>query len=183
MKKELKYFSWKWVAYGFAYAWMVTTILNLDMPAEMRLEPFLEEWSIPWIMAAYSIATTANCVPLSAILVLTFSAYPWAENKKLTINKIVVTILAMLLTIMGMALLLFVLTELLIGVSYWIFPAFIFALVLCIQFALVFSTMLTVILHELINIIKKLFVAFAHNLQNLSMALVCNTRLAIAQDD
>jgi len=159
MKDKLENFSWKWVTFGFAYAMIIMSILDIGLPTELANGKPMHDW----IQSAHGIFTAGwgYFTVITTISVFSFGAFPWAISKKPL--GILVSTLSAVLTIVLMIVLGSVLGAVL-GSVLGAVPGFMLGFMLWV--------VLSVLLQNLGAGAKKTFHALAHN-----------TRLAIAQDD
>lgn len=138
----MKYFSWKWVAFGLAYSLLVMSILNMGMPAEVNSKLVPAEW----LRIIYDILTAGwgNLTVITMISVLAFSTFPCARAQEKKISLLAsMLVVAVPATTLGLVLA-FVL----------MMPVPVLAFVLAFVLALVLMPVLGVLYHATKNTTK-----------------------------
>lgn len=162
----MKYFSWKWVAFGLVYAMVVMSILNIGLPAEIDGKPVPE-----FVRTAYTILIYGwgNFTIITAISVLGFATFPWAKNdNEANLMRVIPMVITM--AAVPMATLAFVL-------------AFVLASVLASVLGVMLGIMLGVVLaFVLIPVLKAVLGTLPHTTKNIIRNAKC-IRITFVKND
>ncbi len=173
----MKYFSWKWVAFGLGYSLLIMSILNMGLPAEVDGKPVQE-----WVQTAYIILTAGwgNFTVITAVSILAFSTIPWAETKSKPkeFNGLAIGIILLMLVPGGI--LTIVLTRILVDMLA-LGPTLVLGVVLTLALASILAGFLTIVVLGFVLVV--LIEVFLTTTTSVFRNAARNTRLALSKND